>query len=168
MSIIIRQLDSDDAEGLVDFYNGLSGPSKRTFRPLGEKTTLEKCHAIIKENAPASANKYDWVACDVDRIVGWSFLWNLRSDVPTFGLGIADDWQGRGLGRMLMDRALASARELGLSKILLTVVQDNTKARKMYERRGFVKKEEFVGEDGLPYCYMVAKLDLAVKRRKTE
>ena len=55
-----------------------------------------------------------------------------------------------------MDRALECALEREIRTVTLTVVQDNDKARKMYERRGFVKQEAFIGEDGLPYFSMSA------------
>ena len=158
MIIAIRQIQPDDAVPLADFYNALSEPSKRTFRPLGLSTTADVCGTIIEENAPAIARKLDLVACREDRIVGWVFLWGLQSEAPTFGLSVADDCQGQGLGSALMDRAIECALERGIHSVTLTVVQDNDKARGMYERRGFVKQEAFIGEDGLPYFSMSARV----------
>ena len=143
---------------MVEFYNGLSEGSKRTFRPLGSTTTLEVCEDIIQDNRPEVDQKFDLVAMHETRIVGWCFLWNLASDEPTFGLGIADAYQGRGLGSALMDRVMQAARERGLGKVFLTVVQDNEVAWRMYEKRGFVKYGEHVGEDGLPYFRMATEL----------
>lgn len=156
MNIAIRRLERGDANLLAAFYNGLSEAAKRTFRPLGVTTSEERCEQIICDNDAAVDTKHDLVALDGGRIVGWSFVWSLDSDAPTFGLGIADECQGRGLGRMLMDRVLQAAADRGIRKIRLTVVQDNHKARRMYERRGFVLRDSFVGEDGLPYHSMVA------------
>jgi ribosomal protein S18 acetylase RimI-like enzyme len=93
----------------------------------------------------------------VGQIVGWSFIWDLQSDEPTFGLGVADACQGRGLGSELMDRVMEAARERALYKVYLTVVQDNQVAWRMYEQRGFVRYGEFVGGDGLNYFRMVAE-----------
>ena len=54
-----------------------------------------------------------------------------------------------------MDLVMRVARERGLPRVLLTVVQDNDTARRMYERRGFVISGEFVSEDDrLPYHRM--------------
>ncbi len=156
--VIIRQIKSGDENVLVDFYNGLSESSIQTFRPLGYKTTLSVCEDIIQDNSPEIDKKFDLVALHETRIVGWSFLWNIESNEPTFGLGVADDFQGKGLGSKLIDSAMKTARERGLKKVLLTVVQDNQVAWQMYERRGFVKYGKFVGEDGLDYFRMVAEL----------
>ena len=158
MSIELRPVRPADAAALAAFYNGLSEASKRTFRPIGVTTTAEKCSEMIGQNAPEVAKKHDIVACDGPNIVGWGFLWDLHAGAPTLGLGVADAYQGRGLGSALMDRLLAFAVQQKIRHVKLTVVQDNEKAWRMYERRGFINEESMVGSDGLPYFYMVADL----------
>ncbi len=155
--IDIRPIGPEDAQALAAFYNGLAVASKRTFHPLGDVTTLEACDAVIAENAPGVNKKYDAVAWANRQIVGWSFLWGLQSETPSFGLGVADVWQGQRLGSRLMDHILDEAARRGILRISLTVVQDNDRAASMYERRGFVRQESFVGEDGLSYYYMTAE-----------
>ena len=157
-AVIIRRIRWGDESALVEFYNGLSESSKRTFRPIGYTTTLNVCEDIIQDNKSEREKKFDLVALHETRIVGWCFLWNLESGEPTFGLGVADAYHGKGLGSKLMDSVMKTARERGLKKILLTVVQYNEVAWKLYEKRGFVKYGEFVGEDGLDYFRMVAEL----------
>jgi GNAT superfamily N-acetyltransferase len=174
---IIRRLAPGDAAALAEFYNGLSERSRRTFRPLGWTTDAETCAGIVRDNIVrdniardnlackerdastpedglGKGDKYDLVALDGTQIVGWSFVWRLNSDEPEFGLGIADAYQGRGLGAALMDRVLDVTRGLGVATLYLTVVQDNHVARQMYGRRGFRRTGEFVGEDGLAYFKM--------------
>lgn len=155
-SITIRRAQAGDAAALRDFYNGLSADSIRTFRPLGVNTTLPACEAIIRDNLPEAGAKYDLVAVADGRIVGWGFVWDWNGAEPVFGLGVADAWQGRGVGAALMDRVMRAAREKGLSRVFLTVVRNNDKAWRMYERRGFVKYGAFTGDDGLPYFRMIA------------
>ena len=168
MPILIRRIAEGDAGLLADFYNGLSTPSKRTFRPLGETTAPCKCEEIIRDNAAVPEVKCDIVACDDGLIVGWSFLWNLASDAPTLGLAVADAYHGRRLGARLMEAALDAAQERGIRKVALTVVQDNEKACGMYERRGFVKKNAFTGEDGLPYFGMIRERERTTLDGNTE
>ncbi len=156
MDIVINQIQAGDAKSLASFYNGLSAPSKRTFHPLGDVTTTQRCDEIVADNKPGGV-KYDLVAWDGGCIVGWSFLWNWNVEAPTFGLGVADTHHGQGLGGRLMDAVLAHGLERGATKIALTVVQDNDKARGMYERRGFTIQSAFIGDDGLPYYGMAAQ-----------
>jgi putative acetyltransferase len=158
VGIIIRRIRPGDADALVAFYNGLSARSKRTFRPLDHVATWDTCEEIVRDNELEPEKKFDLIALHEDRIVGWSFVWDLQSGEPVFGLGIADAYQGRGLGSELMDRVIEVAREHRLGKVHLTVVQDNRVAWRMYEKRGFVRYGEFVGKDELPYFRMVAEL----------
>ena len=158
MAVVVRQIASADAHALADFYNGLTEGSKRTFHPLGMATTPEACDKIIGDNSAEGGTKLDLVAWDGDRMVGWGFLWSMDCEAPMFGLGVDDDHQGQGVGRMLMDEVLQHAAQRGICKVTLMVVQDNLIAQKMYERREFVRQEAFVGEDGLPYYRMVADL----------
>lgn len=159
MSITIRRADTSDAPALMSFYNELSVASKRTFRPLGEQTALGECEKVVAGNFGPNADKYDLIALDGERIVGWGFLWGLKSGAPMFGLGVADAFHGLGLGSKLMDAVLEYARTSGLRAVELTVVQDNPKAWGMYERRGFVRQREFTGEDGLPYYALTLTLE---------
>ena len=167
MDIWIRQIRPDDAAALADFYNGLSAASIRTFRPIGTKATLEACTQIIEHNSPEIANRFDLVACDGPKIVGWGFLCDLHTDKPTLGLGVADECQGQRLGRALMDAVLAYAVQQGIPEVGLTVVCDNEKAQQMYERRGFVKTDRFIGDDGLSYYRMAADLSACSDRNQS-
>jgi ribosomal protein S18 acetylase RimI-like enzyme len=157
----IRQLAPGDAGRLAEFYNGLSQRSRTTFRPLGWSTSVAACADIVGAQAiagpdqSAPGSKYDLVAWRDDRIAGWSFVWNLHSEEPFFGLGVADAYQGQGLGSALMDRVLAAVQGLGIRHLELTVVQDNHVAWQMYGRRGFARYGEFLDEkDGLAYFRM--------------
>jgi ribosomal protein S18 acetylase RimI-like enzyme len=159
----IRRLVPGDAAALCRFYNGLSARSKRLFHPLGDETTEERCRAVAEENDPTRDTKLDLIAASGDGIVGWGFLWG-RDGAPgeaTFGLAVADDVQGRGLGRRLMASVLDGGAGRGLERITLTVVQDNAIAQRLYEGMSFVRTGEFVGQDGLPYFSMVSDLPRA-------
>lgn len=153
--VIIRRIKPGDEQALVDFYNVLSERSKRTFRPIGITTTLDVCESIVKDNRTEIDKKFDLVALHKAQIIGWSFLWNIDSDEPTFGLGVADDFQGKGLGGKLIDDIIEETRKRKIEEIFLTVVKYNHVALKLYESRGFIKYGEFVGDDGLAYWRMV-------------
>lgn len=160
--VVLRPLQEGDAPALLAFYNGLSRASIRTFRPLGEATTLEVCERIVAENDPARRLRYDFVACDEDAIIGWGFLARLDGEAPSFGLGIADAHQGRGLGKALIDRVLAWAQANRIARVRLVVVKDNARAVCLYESRGFVTHGEFIDDkDKLPYLRQVAELPAA-------
>ena len=64
-------------------------------------------------------------------------------------LYVLNEWRGAGAARELMDWALAKAREAGVKDLYLTVYTDNHRARRFYEKYGFVE----VG----PYAFMVGE-----------
>jgi ribosomal protein S18 acetylase RimI-like enzyme len=53
-------------------------------------------------------------------------------------------WQRRGVAHQLLEDVLRRAREAGVSRVSLLVGGDNLRARALYRRVGFVKRESFV------------------------
>lgn len=69
------------------------------------------------------------------------------------GLGVLPAARGRGVGRALVEAAVARAREQGATKVTLRVLATNPSAKRLYERCGFVVEGVLVGEfviDGSP------------------
>ncbi|MEV6879935.1 GNAT family N-acetyltransferase [Amycolatopsis sp. NPDC051128] len=62
------------------------------------------------------------------------------------GLAVAPDRQRLGIGRQLVDAAVAAARQRGARKLTLRVLGHNTGARRIYERCGFVTEGVLRGE----------------------
>jgi len=58
-------------------------------------------------------------------------------------IAIDPDYQGRGLGELLMRRALASLHALGMRSVGLTVTKKNRRAFEWYQRLGFKLRKEF-------------------------
>lgn len=61
-----------------------------------------------------------------------------RAHTGTLGMHVATAQQGRGVGGALMEALLEDAERRGLSRVDLTVYPDNERARRLYERAGFV------------------------------
>ncbi len=158
-AIILRMLTEHDAGALRDFYNGLSPASIRTFRPLGLTTTLDACEKIAVNASAPKATRFDLGAWSGGALIGWGFVSGLDTDRPEFGLGVADAWQGQGIGKALIDGVLDYGRARGLLRVYLIAVKDNARAIGLYSSRGFVQYGEMTGDwDGLPYVKMVVDL----------
>jgi len=64
-----------------------------------------------------------------------------RAHVRLLGIAIAPEWQGRGVGRRMMERLLAWADHWGgVLRIELNVHEDNDKAMALYRSLGFVQE----------------------------
>ena len=59
--------------------------------------------------------------------------------------------RGQGAGRALMEKALAEARRLGYSEV---VIHAQTRVRAFYERLGFDVEGEMYEEEGIPHVSM--------------
>ena len=155
--LAIRRLSPEDAGALAEFYNVLSDESKRLFRPLTEKTDKNRCLEIANDNIAES--KYDLLAIVEDTVVGWAFVWNGEEpNEATFGIGVSDRWQRKGIGKELMARVLAACTDRKILKVNLIVVQDNARAQSLYRQMGFTITGIQVGSDGQDYFKMAKKV----------
>jgi putative acetyltransferase len=84
-----------------------------------------------------------YVACAGDEVVGNVGLHlnpsrPRRKHVASLGMGVRDDWQGRGVGTALMLAATELAdRWLNLMRLELEVFTDNEPAIRLYKKFGF-------------------------------
>ncbi len=90
---------------------------------------------IIKPGYP------QFVALAEGEVVGWCDVlpktWPIHRHVGIVGMGLLPDHRGQGLGRRLLQRTLDDARASGLSRVELTVREDNGSAIALYEKLGF-------------------------------
>lgn len=63
-----------------------------------------------------------------------------RLHVWSMGMTVATAWQGRGVGRALMQRLVSEADALRIPRVELDVYTDNTRAIALYEKFGFVRE----------------------------
>jgi amino-acid N-acetyltransferase len=83
------------------------------------------------------------VAVSGDRIVGCAALHVVWEDLAEVrSLAVAQDWQGQGLGRMIVEALLAEARSLGLPRVFALTYQQG-----FFERLGF----HVVPRESLPH-----------------
>ncbi len=54
------------------------------------------------------------------------------------GIAVHPDHRSKGIGRLLLSEIARAARELGYSTIRIDVVDTNPRARRLYEREGFI------------------------------
>ncbi|MDF2888621.1 MAG: GCN5-related N-acetyltransferase [Lacrimispora sp.] len=77
-------------------------------------------------------------------------------------IGILKDYRGHGYGSMLFQKMDQWARENGITRLELTVMAENERARHLYEKMGFIvegKKERSMIVDGVMVDeYYMAKL----------
>lgn len=133
-AILVRRLAAGDGPALRAFNDALSDASRNLFLPHAyDHPTL----AGIIARAEAGTDR-TYVARVDDNIIGYFFLWDFNDPVPVLGIGIADAWQGLGLGQEFLDILIHDAQASDRDGIELTTVPDNVRAFALYRSHGFV------------------------------
>lgn len=110
--------------------------------------TLFRPHPFTAEEAQRIANLSgrDLYALLVDgeRPVAYGMLrgWDEGYAIPSLGIAVRTDAQGRGLGRLMMAYLHLAARARGAGEVRLRVHLDNVRARNLYESLGYVYRGE--------------------------
>lgn len=82
---------------------------------------------------------------DEDVPVGFALCERFEESLHLHELGVQPDQQGQGIGRSLIDRVAAAARERGCSHVTLTTYRDVSFNGPFYRRYGFVELAELPG-----------------------
>ncbi|CAI6085416.1 Mycothiol acetyltransferase [Paenibacillus sp. JJ-100] len=72
-------------------------------------------------------------------------------------LSVSESFQGRGIGRALMAAFEQHARRLGHTRTALIVEQDNERARRLYERQGYIQDDVLL-IGGHEYYHMIKSI----------
>jgi putative acetyltransferase len=137
--LIVRARCREDAAGVAELVN-LPGFRFGTMRlPFH---SLDEVRGWLERPRDGDGNgDIDLVAVLDGRIVGSGGLHRLRgrrAHVGELGIGVHDDWTGRGIGTAILAALVEAAdRWLGLRRLQLTVYVDNAPALALYRRFGF-------------------------------
>ncbi|MFM9435448.1 [ribosomal protein S18]-alanine N-acetyltransferase [Janthinobacterium sp. CG_23.3] len=112
-------------------------------RDIDEVLGLEECvypHPWSRGNFVDSlASGYQaWVLRDQHGyLLGYFLLMAIVDEAHLLNVAVSAEIQGQGLGRFLLNQAVACARGLGMESVLLEVRPSNTRALEIYRRYGF-------------------------------
>ena len=99
-------------------------------------TTISFVQNNIKNSWP------HWIALSEEKIIGWCDITSLDrpvfAHVGSLGIGVLADYRGQGVGEALIRTALQKAKTKGLTRIELTVFENNKPAIALYKKLGFV------------------------------
>ena len=113
-----RKATVADVPRLQKLINGFADKDEMLHRSLNELYEYVRDFHVIEENG-------DLLACAAIHVT-WDDLAELKS------VAVAPQTQGRGLGKIIVDRCLAEARELGLRRVFALTYKPE-----FFEKRGF-------------------------------
>jgi len=162
-SVVFRPLVPKDVAGLADFLSDLSPRTREFFTSSGHDLAAaqELCDAIARYDklrlvavvggriVALMEFSFAIVERDRDRYHGYGIRLAEGTDCR-FGPCIADDYQNRGLGTVLLPLVKDVARRFGIRRIILWggVFAHNLQAVRYYRKNGFQTMGAFKDDQG--------------------
>lgn len=112
---------------------------ERIYLTTFDGFTLEESRSFVQYNK--SKGLPNLVALHDGKVIGWCDV--SSSDRPVLkhtgvvGMGIIKEFRDKGIGTLLLSTAIAAAKERGLTRIELTVREENVRAIALYKKLGF-------------------------------
>lgn len=150
-TIRIRRAEPEDFAAVRAIYAAPRAQAGTLQLPL---PSLDLWRKRLQSENP---NVHMLLACVGDEVVGQLGLHTAahrrRIHVGEIGMGVRDDWHGRGVGTALLKAAIDMAdRWLQLRRLELQVYADNVAGIRLYERHGFVEEgrhRDYAYRDGV-------------------
>ena len=134
--IDVRAAELSDVEALTRIYASRNAYAQTLQLPL---QSLEVWRKRLATNDGPQISLVATVAGEVVGNLGLTrFTRPRRAHVGEIGLGVRDDWQGKGVGSALLQAAIDLADNwLGIRRLELHVHADNDRAIALYRKFGF-------------------------------
>ena len=132
MEVIVRDVAEDDFPALFAILEEVA--AERIW--IGTELPLDRDGRYQRWRGLTGDPLALMLAAEVDsEVVGWLSL--VPRGAAWLGMTIAAPWRDRGIGKALLERAIAWAKDVGHYKISLEVWPHNTGARALYNTFGF-------------------------------
>jgi [ribosomal protein S18]-alanine N-acetyltransferase len=121
-TVHLRPLEARDLPAVLDIERAAFAVPwrERTFRSL-----------FLRDDV-------DLVAAERDGgLVGYAICWSVADQAELGNIAVAAEARGSGVGRALLDAALAAVRLRGVQECFLEVRESNHGAQRLYRRAGF-------------------------------
>lgn len=139
--IQVRRAGAADTDALRELVVGLSPRSAFLRFCAGVGTPSSRMLAALLRS---DATHGTWVAAAGAALVGHLSWAVVDDEVVEVGAMVADEWQGRGLGRALVDHGLAEAAAHGARRVRLVVHHENrTLLRRLAAGATSVQREDY-------------------------
>lgn len=130
----IRDMKMSDREAIQSFFANMSEHSVSFFNVNqgNEKRTME-----FFENGKTDHRFF--VVAEDKEIIALAFIWDIDTSLPWFGIAVDDKYQGRGIGKLLIDYIFSFLKAENYGGLILRTSTENIPAQKLYEKCGFEK-----------------------------
>jgi ribosomal protein S18 acetylase RimI-like enzyme len=142
MAVTIRPATAADREFVVGLASRLANFEPAPWRTreelvAGDRRALEGWFDEPAAGEAMLVAELDGEPCGCAYLVTTFDYFSGRQHAHLSVLAVSGDAEGRGVGTALLDACDAWAKQHGADRITLHVMANNTRARALYERRGF-------------------------------
>ena len=144
LTVTLRPVGPSDAGVLQAYVRGLSPQARydRFFGGLSELSPAELDRVIHLDQKHDLAQLVEiWVDGAPTVIGEMRFALATNRLEGEFALSIADDWRGKGLGRLLIADIERRAESLGVRYLVGDVLRSNTSMKALARKMGFLLRE---------------------------
>ena len=155
--IVFRQLVSADLGGLLHYLHHLSNETKSRFGPhpfdkdfvihfynANDVTGYIAEHKISNAVIAYAVVKKGILPHDTERLLNYHYP-NIENNCCTYAPSVADEWQGKGIGKLMFLYIVNDCKNKGINRIILWggVQTANERAVNFYKKLGFVTLGNF-------------------------
>jgi len=133
-NILIRPFSDNDKNAVQFFFDNMGGKSAGFFN-----VNHGNENRVMGYFSNETNNHRFFAAMHNNLCAGIMFIWDINSSVPWFGIAVADDFQGQGIGTVMIDYLKNYLSENGYGGLLLRTHRENISAQRLYEKCGFEK-----------------------------
>ena len=149
----IRRARPSDARAFHAFWTAIVAEG----RFVRTEVVREPPRAFRRRFRSRSDQELHLLAFEGSRLVGHVTVQRERhpvtQHVASLAIAVAADARGRGIGRRLMDEAIAWATRMGIEKLVLSVYPHNEAAIALYRACGFVEEGRLARHSRKSYGY---------------
>ena len=129
----MREIHPGDEDLVNEFFDALDPVAQALFnrRNYNRRGVLRFC-------ANPDPHKRYWMAELDGKMAGYVFFLDWHTSIPTMGVAVRSDIQGKGLGTHLVTFAQNTAKEAQKGGIQLTTHVANLRGQSLYDAMGFV------------------------------
>lgn len=140
---VIRSAQPGDAAEMVTFMQTTAGETEYLLRYPEECTMSEAGEAAVLDGVLNSPDQV-MPCCFVDGVLAGNAMLTMNSRIKTrhrgsVAIGLLEKYWGLGIGTALFQEMIAIAKERGLDHLELDYIEGNDRARRLYEKMGFVE-----------------------------
>ena len=139
--VCFQRLKVEDAAGLYDFYfNGLSEQSRIFWPPYPLFSPPVQSADELSVRIKDWQKEDDWTVLKLvkeGQIIGLGLLKRFKTERPTSGLALREEYQGKGLGSIIQTVINEQARMLKLKELYATLAPENRASLEMHKKCGF-------------------------------